>query len=69
MKSRNLFKCICTYCGSSYEVRFDTANEEYICEECLDNEYEDALDKDGETNEQPISNVHKKQQHLQLLCD
>jgi late competence protein required for DNA uptake (superfamily II DNA/RNA helicase) len=41
MNRRNLIKCECNKCGTSYEVFYDTANEYYLCKECLSLEDEE----------------------------
>jgi hypothetical protein len=35
---RNLSKCLCDYCGTSYEVMYCKKFDERICRECVDDE-------------------------------
>jgi hypothetical protein len=41
MKKRDLHKCLCDVCGSSYEVFYCGTIGDYICSECLEREEEE----------------------------
>jgi hypothetical protein len=45
MKKRDLHKCQCDVCGSSYEVFYCSTQGDYICIDCLGKEEEE---KSGE---------------------
>lgn len=58
MKSHaHIYACLCTYCGSAYELYHDTETEEFICKECLDKEEEES---DEEEDNYPLDMNHSE---------
>ena len=45
---RDLHRCLCDTCGTSYEVFYCAKNGEYICKECLDKEEEENEEENRE---------------------
>jgi hypothetical protein len=51
MKPRDLIKCDCNNCGSSFDVFYDISNDFYICRECLDIEENEENNEEEEEEE------------------
>lgn len=54
---RDIIKCECNTCGSSYECRYDKSNDEYICMECLEKEEEGEEEEEDEEEEDEEENL------------
>jgi hypothetical protein len=50
MAKRDLVRCLCDYCGSSFEVFYCGFKGDYICKECLNVEKEEEEDFSPKTH-------------------
>lgn len=65
MKTRQLiYNLTCNYCGTYYQLNYDTQNDEYICKECLEAET-NALEYSDNEDDFPTQEDERKEQRYQ----
>jgi len=54
---RELIECLCSDCGINHQVYYDSLNDHYICQDCLNAEEEE--DEDEEEDLQREEEIYR----------